>query len=227
MKKEIVRDIVQWDVNTWKKAISYWESKLDWGKIENGLELGGREGGLSLWMALKGKKVICSDLSDVQKNAEPLHKKYGVESHIEYRDIDAANIPYENHFDVILFKSILGGIGRNDNYVLQKKVLREIHKALKPGGKLLFAENLIASTLHQKLRKKYINWGDSWRYLSIPELNEMLKDFHHYEIKTTGVLGTFGRTEKQRSILAGFDQLFFNAVSPKSWKYVAYGIAEK
>jgi len=43
------------------------------------------------------------------------------------------------------------------------------------------------------LRKRYVNWGSSWRYLSLKEIKEFLKDFTACDIKTTGVLGTFGR----------------------------------
>jgi SAM-dependent methyltransferase len=227
MKKELTKDIIQWDIKSWSKALSYWEIKIDWDKVENGLELGGREGGLSLWLALKGKAVVCSDLNDVQKTSEPLHIRHNVSSLIKYQDIDATTIPYENYFDIIVFKSIIGGIGRNDNFEIQQKVFKEIYKALKPGGKLLFAENLIASPFHQMLRKRYVNWGGSWRYVSFKEIKEFLKDFSTFDIKTTGLLGTFGRNESQRNLLSTIDQLILNKFSPDSWKYICYGVAQK
>jgi SAM-dependent methyltransferase len=227
MKKELTNDIIQWDIKSWSKALTYWDINIDWNNIENGLELGGREGGLSLWLALKGKTVVCSDLNDVQKTAEQLHIRHNVSSFIKYQDIDATDIPYENNFDIIVFKSIIGGIGRNDNFEIQQKVFQEIYKALKPGGKLLFAENLIASPFHQRLRKRFVNWGSSWRYVSLEDIKEFLKDFSTCEIKTTGVLGTFGRNESQRNLLSTIDQLILNQVSPDSWKYITYGIAQK
>lgn len=226
MNKELIKDIIQWDVKSWSKALLYWEKNMDWHQIQNGLELGGHQGGLSLWLALKGKNIICSDIKDVRNNAEKLHLSHGISS-ITYQDMDAANIPYENHFDVIVFKSIIGGIGRNDNHEIQQQVFHQIYKALKPGGKLLFAENLIASSFHQRLRKKYVNWGDSWRYVSMDEMKDFLKEFASFEMKTTGVLGTFGRNEKQRNFLSTLDQIFFNHISPKKWKYINYGIAQK
>ena len=227
MNEEITKDIIQWDIKSWSKALDYWDVNIDWNKIENGLELGGREGGLSLWLSLKGINTICSDLKDVKNTAEQLHLKHNVSNLIKYQDIDATNIPYENYFDVIVFKSIIGGIGSNNNYEIQQKVFKEIFKALKPGGKLLFAENLIASPFHQGMRKRFVNWGNSWRYLSIKEMNLLLHDFSTYEIKTTGVLGTFGRNESQRKILSTIDKLILNKICPDNWKYIAYGIAEK
>lgn len=227
MNHEINKDIIQWDIKSWSKALSYWDSNIEWDKILNGLELGGREGGLSLWLALKGKTTVCSDLKDVKSTAEKLHLQYNIAPLIKYQDIDATNIPYENYFDIIVFKSIIGGIGRDDNYEIQQKVFKEIYKALKPGGKLLFAENLIASPLHKLFRKRFVNWGNSWRYVSVKEMEQFLKDFSSYKIKTTGVLGTFGRNERQRNLLSTIDELVLNKICPDNWKYISYGIAEK
>jgi SAM-dependent methyltransferase len=197
------------------------------GYIHNALELGGREGGLSLWLALKGKEVFCSDLKDVKFTAEPLHIRHEVNKLITYRDIDATNIPYNNHFDIIVFKSILGGIGSHDKKELQKKVFKEIHKALKPGGKLLFAENLIASPLHRQLRKMFVSWGETWRYISLKEIHEFLHEYKSFSLKATGVLAAFGRNESQRNFLSGMDDFLSNKICPDNWKYIVYGIAEK
>ena len=165
MSDQLLKDVIQWDVKSWSKAVKYWEKNVDWSTVQHGLELGGREGGLSLWMALKGVKVVCSDLKEVETTAKPLHDTYAVLDLVSYEDIDASAIPYENHFDVIVFKSIIGGIGRNDNFELQKKVFSEIHKALKPGGKLLFAENLTASSIHKKNAKTGCKLG---QFLALP-----------------------------------------------------------
>ncbi len=146
---------------------------------------------------------------------------------INYQDIDATYIPYDNYFDIVVFKSVIGGIGRNDNIAIQQKVFDQIYKSLKPGSKLLFAENLIASPLHQKLRKRYIKWGRSWRYISIDEMKSFLKNYSRYEYKVTGFLGSFGRNENQRKILAKLDNIIFNSICPDNWKYIIYGIAEK
>lgn len=227
MADNLTKDIIQWDVRSWSKALTYWDENIDWDSVQNGLELGGREGGLSLWMALKGKTVVCSDLEDVKSTAEPLHTRYKVNDLITYQDIDATNIPYENHFDVIAFKSIIGGIGRNNNPEIQAKVFKEIYKALKPGGKLLFAENLVGSRLHQGLRRKFIKWGSSWRYISLDEINGFLSDFSSVDLKATGVMATFGRNESQRNMFSKFDEMILNNISPDKWKYISYGIAEK
>jgi SAM-dependent methyltransferase len=227
MDRKIIKDIIQWDIETWSNIINYWEKHVDFSNHQKALELGGHQGGLSLWLALNGLQVICSDLKDVKTTASVLHQKHKVNHLIVYQDIDATQIPYENHFDIIVFKSILGGIGRQNNIGAQQQTFDEIYKALKPGGKLLFAENLIASGFHRLLRKQFVKWGDTWRYVSIHEMELFLKDFQNIEYQTTGFLATFGRTETQRSILARLDKLIMNPISPKKWNYLIYGVATK
>jgi SAM-dependent methyltransferase len=223
----LIKDIIQWDVKNWSKAILYWERIINWEEVNNCLELGSREGGLSLWLALKGKTIICSDLNNTETSAEKLHKKYDLNKTIIYQDIDATNIPYDNFFDIIVFKSIIGGIGRNDNKDLQEKVFLQIYKALRPGGKLIFAENLLASPMHQYFRKKFIKWSVYWRYVTKDEMYEFLAPYSSFELKTTGFLGTFGRSERLREILSIIDNLLLNKIVPERWKYIIYGVAQK
>jgi SAM-dependent methyltransferase len=222
-----LNDIIQWDIRAWGKALNYWENQVDWNNVHSALELGAREGGLSLWLSQKGISTICSDFMDTEERATPLHSKYNSSSNIKYQDIDATNIPYENQFDVIIFKSIIGGIGKGDNLEQQEKVFSEIHKALKPGGKLLFAENLTSTMLHQKLRARHNKWGGYWRYISLTELKHFLNSFDSSTIKTTGVLGTLGRSEKQKGFLSRVDEISMNHITPSKWHYIGYGIAKK
>lgn len=221
-----MRDIVQWDTKSWSKAIDFWDKNINWSAINTCLELGAREGGLSLWLALKEKQVICSDII-IDKKAQQLHTKYKVQDKVEYEEIDATGIPYENYFDLIVFKSVLGGIGKNNNYALQEQAVNEMYKALKPGGKLVFAENLRASALHGMLRKTFQLWGNTWRYLSLHEINMLTKKFSSLDVETTGFLSVFGRSEQQRNALAAADEKLFNHLVPQQWHYIAYGIAEK
>ncbi|OQA09891.1 MAG: tellurite resistance protein TehB [Bacteroidetes bacterium ADurb.Bin397] len=222
----MINDIFQWDVKAWSTALPFWEQKIKVIPKGNALELGGRQGGLSLWLANQGFNVICSDLSDSEVTAKPLHQKYKL-ANISYADIDASAIPFQDHFDVIVFKSIIGGIGRFGGMELQQKTFDSIHKALKPGGYLLFAENLIASPLHQFLRKKFVKWGDTWRYVSLSELKSFTNEFRSVEIKATGFASAFGRSESQRNGFSIIDKMICNSVVPDNWKYIAYGAAQK
>jgi len=223
----ILSDILQWDVRSWFPALKYWEASINWDVPKKTLELGAREGGLALWTALNGADSTCSDRGNAETVARPLHEAHGVADAMTYLNIDATDIPFENEFDLIMFKSIIGGVGYGNRKDRQHQVFRQIHKALKPGGKLLFAENLAASPLHRFLRKRFVKWGDDWRYVTVADIREFTSEFAKTEIKTTGVAAAFGRKEQQRSMLAKLDGVFLTAVCPPQWRYIAYGIAEK
>jgi len=220
-------EFLQWDVKTFHKALHYWETSVEWHSIVSCLELGAREGGLSLWLARHQKNVVCSDLNNSKEIASPLHSKYETENLISYQNIDASNIPNENEFDLIIFKSVLGGIGAFHSIEKQRKSIQCIYKALKPGGVVLFAENLSASAFHRYLRKKFTNWGTSWRYPSLEEAKSFFSDFSKVDLHTTGFLATLGRNERQRSSLSLIDSALFNHILPAKYHYLCYGIAVK
>jgi len=228
MRSQFFKDVIRWDVVNWSQALRFWEQYYP-DKSDNilALELGANEGGISLWLAKKGAQVLCSDITESRNQAIGLHQKYDIVSNISYEDIDATSIPYSNHFDIVCFKSILGGIGRNNNIETQRRTILEIHKSLKPGGTLFFAENLIASPIHRFFRKKFISWGSSWRYVSIIEMLNFLKQFTEVKFITVGFFAAFGRSEKQREMLGLLDSYISNRIIPRSWRYIIVGIAKK
>ncbi|NRN30796.1 class I SAM-dependent methyltransferase [Photorhabdus heterorhabditis] len=228
ISRSTLNDIIEWDISSWSKCLCFWLSK---GKIdlENArvLEIGSRNGGLSLWAALNGAKVICSDLGGPNKKAYQKHKNHNLSDLITYKDINALDIPYENELDIVLSKSVIGGIGRNNNIENQKITISEIYKSLRKGGEYWFTENLLASPAHKILRSQFIQWGDEWRYVTIDDMNEFLHQFSSVEYITTGFISCFGRTEKQRKILSFFDRFLFSKIVPKKWNYIIIGVAKK
>jgi SAM-dependent methyltransferase len=182
---------------------------------------------LALWLAEKGYQVICSDIEDPASAAQALHKKYNVESLVSYQAIDATNIPYTNHFDIVIFKSILGAVGWQGRDDLQRRCLGEIYKCLKPGGQLLFAENLTGTGMHRFFRHRFSKWSKSWNYLSYNKLDSLLSDFSNYTIETTGFLGLLGGNEKMRGALGSLDQHILNSIIPERGRYIVFCVAEK
>jgi hypothetical protein len=85
----------------------------------------------------------------------------------------------------------------------------------------------MASPLHQSARKKFIKWGNEWRYISISEMKVFLKDFRYTTVKTTGFMSAFGRNEFLRSLFFYCDKAIFNHIIPDKWRYIVYGIATK
>lgn len=220
-------DFVEWDLANWSPALDFWlqSTSLDLSSTL-ALELGAGLGGLSLWLALHGARVVCSELNGATAEARALHMKHNVQHLITYQAIDATSIPYAEQFDIVLFKSVLGDIGRGGRRELQDKALREIYKSLKPGGELWFAENLTGSALH-RLARKFIRRGSLWRYVSIEEIGQLLSPFRRHALRTTGFLAVFGRSGLPRNALGALDRVFFNHVVPERWRYVAMGMAKK
>lgn len=220
------KEILEWDVVNWGRALDFWEQKLANTSRLNCLELGANKGGLSLWLASIGHQVICSDIYPVNKDVLLFHQKFSYHKNITYEIINANQIPYVDFFDVIIFKSVLGGVGRGNNKEDIEKAFLQIYKSLKPGGILLFAENLRGSKLHVFFRKKFIEWANDWNYVAKKDLIGYLQHFSKFEMRTTGFLGAFGFNESVKKIFGHIDR-GLSFVLPSNWQYIIYGYAKK
>ena len=215
--------ILEWDYNSWFEAVKYWDKlsiNFDNAKC---LELGARKGGLSLWLLSKGAKVVCSDLNNPQSIFVCPNEV--ANSNISFESIDILNIPYENTFDIVIFKSVIGGVYNGDNQKLNL-IFSQIYKALKPGGYLLFAENSKSTPFHSFLRKNISNWRKSWNYISYDELKNELKAFNQFEIKSFGFFSLLIHNKYINFLLFLIDKLI-NPFIPLKIKYIYYGYAKK
>ena len=221
-------EFVEWDVCNWGKALDYWEQNTSLCINQTkALEIGGRDGGLSLWLAQKNADVICSDRKGPTAKAKELHTRYGYDTKIQHMTLSALDIPFEEHFDIIFFKSVLGAIGLHDNRENQAKSVIEMHKALKPGGELWFAENLEGSPIHRFTREKFIPWASEWNYVNVKEMLNLLAVFSEVHYTTVGFLGAFGFNEFLRTLLGNIDTYSSDVLAPESWRYIIIGIAKK
>jgi SAM-dependent methyltransferase len=209
----------------WSRALKYWTPVLETSEDMKCLELGGREGGLSLLAATFGHTCVCSDLENPEAIASRFHQKNGVEKLIKYESINALDIPYREAFDIVMVKSVITMIGRHNRRDLQDKALEQIHQSLKPGGHLLFAENLMASRLHRLLRKLFVPWGNEAGYTRLRDFEKMYSKFE-LTYASVGFFAAFGRTEKQRTFLGKLDTSM-DFLIPRSWRYVCVGIGKK
>ncbi len=225
-----LEDYLQWDIYVWRKALKYWEEILNSRNIKSvtALEIGSKDGGLSLFLSYNfNMKVLCSDLNNTTENAKLLHKKFNVANKIEHIKEDATKLSFDsNTFDIVIFKSVLGSIGRNNDSAVQKKAIDEMHRVLKPDGILLFAENCKASFVHSALRKIFSKWASYWRYVTYYEMSDMLDDFSYKQIHTCGFLSAFVPNKFLKKIIFPLDNFFEKLVSEKS-RYVIYGYAVK
>jgi len=221
-------DVLNWDVRTWSVALDAWQPVVAAAPpVLRCLEVGAGPGGPTLWLASQGHDVVCTNLAGTREQAFPLHDRFGIADRVEYRDIDLREgLPYRDEFDVVVFKSVLGGLG--DDPAFARSVIGEIHAALKPGGVLLFAENLRGSVVHRAARSlAYRVRGTSWRYPTLDELRELLDRFDDLELRTNGVAAVLGPTEGIRDALAGLDAAALVRVTPPRWRYMAYGVARR
>ncbi len=175
LDKQLIKDIIQWDVLNWSRSLNYWDNMSSIPKSQqiSALEIGAREGGLSLFLALRGADCTCTDITNPERTATITHKKYKVNNKIQYKEADVCNLNFpDNKFDIVIFKSVLGALQSADR---QNQAIKEIFRVLKVGGELWLAENLKASSLHQYLRSKYVRWSNEWRYIEAAELNRLVK----------------------------------------------------
>lgn len=222
-----VEEIMEWDVRTWSRALPVWKKALTGRSKCHCLEIGANHGGLSLWMASLSEveKVCCSDLLDSKKKAERLHHRFPhLKEKIYYLDLDILQSSFEQEFDVVIFKSVLGACGRGANPEKKMLVIRNIKKALKPGGLMLFAENMTGHYIHQWMRRKFISWAPDWSYCTVDEWEKWEEEFSEFEIHYGGFLSAFGRKEYQKKILSVADDFLINFI-PSGARYMCYGYA--
>jgi ubiquinone/menaquinone biosynthesis C-methylase UbiE len=221
LTKDELKDIIQWDVKNWKNALPFWSAHFDIKAGMKVLAIGEREGGMSVYFAKKGCEVVCSDYRELPSVTKEVHKSYGLEDQISYRTIDMRNIDFpDNTFDVVVFKSVLGSLEAKDG---QDEAMNEMNRVLKKGGALLFAENAKGSNFHEYLRRKFIKWGENWRYVTKDDLKEWRSLFSKSFIKSYGSLGLFGRSEKQRSFLGSVD-VAATPLTPANWRYIYFAV---
>ncbi len=90
-----LNDIIEWDIPNWSVALDYWRKHTLCNLSSmRALEIGGRHGGLSLWLALNGMEVLCTDVESPSNQAIEKHAKYKVSDKIQYAALDALYIPY-------------------------------------------------------------------------------------------------------------------------------------
>ena len=224
------KDFVGWDVPTWSAAIEYWDRLLaahPKKEHERGLELGARRGGLSLYLAARrGVNMVCTDLKNPEQWARPQHEAFGLARQIVWEPANALALAYPDaSFDFVIFKSLLGEIGTTDKPHNKRLMLAEVHRVLKPGGVVLFAENMVASRLHVLARSAFRTWGKNWGYTTIPETRELFAAFAELHYETTGFLVAFAPARLKRMVREIDRKL--DPFLPENSRYVIYGSAVK
>ena len=215
------KTIFRWDSSNWSKTLQLWKKSIDYSfdglKV---LEVGSGDGSLSIWVYNLGGDVICSDLSYTNEKINTIKRQINNVDKIKFKKIDVLNIPYTNYFDIILFKSVLGGLRSQEN---QELAFKQIYKALKLDGKLFFCENMKSTFLHQYFRSKK-PWGHYWRYPSFTELINMSKQFRKIQYDTYGFIGAGDFPLKTFRVNLDY---FSKLLIPADWFYIFAGVYQK
>jgi len=174
----------------------------------------------------KVTKWCASDLEVPGNQAWALHARHGATEKITYEALDILAPRYpEASFDLIIFKSLINALPQAR---LQAQAVQELYRLLRPGGLLLFAENLRASPLHRLLRRLF---RPGWllkqrRYPTAAEIRSWCREFRDFHAETWGFVGTMGRQEKVWRRLAGLDAAIMPLV-PREWRYIIFACARK
>jgi ubiquinone/menaquinone biosynthesis C-methylase UbiE len=224
---------IGWDVANWGRAIQFWlDSGVDF-KNKSVLELGagGANGGLSLLAgSLGASNILCTDYEEPREEAKRIHKELGLCDKVSYKSMSALDINCDEKFDIVLFKSMLGGIIREQNLDVGREILKQVDSVLKPGGIVCLAENLQGTKLHMLLRSVLGSARNDWRYFFLDEIRNMLESTGSFTImhdRTFGFLGALGRNENQKRLLGKVDKLFWEKIVSQKNLYVYTGVLKK
>lgn len=228
-----VNDIIEWDVPNWSQLIKYWTPVLEkLPKDSKVLAIGERNGGLSIWLALLGFEVLCTDREGPTEKARELHKKYNVADKIKYGEMDIVNHNDPTpQFDIIIAKSVIGGLKADHkdkstrNFDVQLRAVNNIYNMLKPGGYFLSAENTQGSVLLQLIRKMK-GKDKGWRHFSSAEIPKLYNKFSDVQTDTFGVLPTLFSNTAINNLVFSINK-YLLAILPKSVKYISFTAARK
>jgi hypothetical protein len=185
--RALIEDCCGWNRKTWADAVEFAVSqlpeRLDGKKV---LEIGaGKYSSIAPIFARKGANLLCSYYGQHQQDIENgqlqiVVAKYGLEKiPVEQRDV----YNLQETYDIIVLKSVLGGICRNENYGKLKLVIdRLLKENVRQGGYIVSLDNG-----HVRLFTRLRNlWGaakNEWTYFS---RNKLLESLPNYDIQVRG-----------------------------------------
>lgn len=224
--RRIIEDSCGWNKKIWADAVEFalnFCTKYD--NKTKVLEIGASEySALSPIFSSIGYDVMCSYYDQNAYQAiingclPTVINKYGL-TLPKLVQLNAWEIKNKT-FDIIILKSVIGGICRNDDYTLISNLIAKLYASLKPNGILITIdnqENYIANCF----RNLFGAGNSKWTYLNKDKLAMKLTPYH-YEQKGFGLLN-FARfasfnseVEPINDLLYTIDQVLLNNIDIKN-----------
>lgn len=170
---QLKRLTFDWKVASWNRLFTEVLSSLNDDLTEKTvLEVGANKGGLSLFFSLRGCKVVCSDVRpDYVAVARRLHSAWI--RRCAYLATDLRALPLRSGVvDLVVMKSVLGGVYASGGEEAVVAGLTEVHRVLRGGGSCLLLEQLEGDPLSRWLRSRVFP-SRQWHYFSTDEFLEM------------------------------------------------------
>jgi hypothetical protein len=184
--RTLIEDCCGWNRKTWADAVESAVSQLpsDLGG-RTVLEVGASEhSSLAPIFAAKGAKTFCSYYGHQRECIANGRLRYVVEKYrmpkIPTLEIDING--FDGTYDVIVLKSVIGGICRNDDYSVIRRVVENLAKNLTESGCILTFDNGYIRAF-QRARTSRGAGRNKWTYIKPRELIAALSD---YDIRIDG-----------------------------------------
>mgnify|MGYP001402541302 CR=1 FL=1 len=179
----LIRDCMGWSKDAWAKPFieTLHKKELSFKGI-NFIEIGaGKYSSLSPFFLHCGAHVTCSYynediLNDLKENNDLLIQKYDIEGKINYERKDLFYL--NNKYDVILMKSVLGGVFREKASSIdeiEEFIRYLINKNLNKNGYLFLLDN--GSSIFENFLENLGSRKNRWRFFKINQL----KNFNFQE----------------------------------------------
>lgn len=177
----LLKRCIGWTPDTWSKPLASFLQEANIDSAQHALEIGaGAMSSLSPYLTLMADQVLCSYydpqfLDDIKTRNAHICKHANppiAEEKITYQQLDVTNLP-DQQWDIIVMKSILGGVFREDlsSFDDATHLLRQIReKNLTTSGKLILIEN--GKSILEPLLKNHGARKNHWRFFendSFPE----------------------------------------------------------
>jgi ubiquinone/menaquinone biosynthesis C-methylase UbiE len=194
------------------------------------LEAGAHEGGLSLFAVEAGGRAVCSDRQHAYSAAQTvLHRAWDV--HPQHVTADVCDLPFRsNSVDIVMLKSVLGGIIATGGALAAQSSFLSIHRVLRSGGAIVILEQLEGDPLSRRIRRTLFPHRH-WHYFTPPELLALLSSFRVQTVRHETVLShlTEGRVGSAHVFVRGalWADRFLEYVIPTRWTHLIGIVAVK